>query len=156
MYVCQYTNQPNMKKLKNKLAQIVKTRLANQTITPDIAIDAMMEFYNEHKPPTPDEENPDSDMILFQYGTYDWDGKGAKFELDFTRQIADPDGDEFFQISLTLYYKPADIGDIKASNRWSINDPTIEDWLTTIKNTEGFKRSAKAIPFKYEVDIQET
>jgi hypothetical protein len=144
-----------MQKLKNKLKQIVKSHLADNNISPEIAIDAMIEFYGQNKSQTP-AETPDNDMLLFQYGSYDWDGKGKKFELDITRQITDPKDDEFYQISLTLYYKTDDIGDIKSFNLWSIDKSTIADWITTIKSTEGFKQATSATPFHYKVDLNKT
>lgn len=55
-----------MKELKNKLNKIVKSRFTGNNMSPDIAMDAMIEFYDQNKTQTPDD-----DMLLFQYGAYD-------------------------------------------------------------------------------------
>ncbi|MBN2583729.1 MAG: hypothetical protein JXL80_11740 [Planctomycetes bacterium] len=51
--------------------------------------------------------NESGDMLLYQWGTYDW-GKGEHFELDLTRQFILPDEDEPFQLSMTLIFEPTD------------------------------------------------
>jgi hypothetical protein len=55
----------------------------------------------------------DGDMSLFQWGAYDWgDGKGERFEVDFTRQfsILTPSGDydHMEQLRCTFFYEPTD------------------------------------------------
>jgi hypothetical protein len=142
-----------VKKSKKTLEQIVKSHLVNNNITPEIALTSMLGFYKNH--PTESTE-PDDDMLLFQYGTYDWDGKGGKFELNLTRQIADPNDDEFYQVRLTLYYRPGDIGEIEGYNLWNIDKPALQDWKETVADTDGFRRAAKAKPFDYKVDLVKT
>jgi hypothetical protein len=51
---------------------------------------------------------PDGDMLLFQWGTYDW-GKGRHFELNITRQFIEQgleDDDAISQLSLTYRFTP--------------------------------------------------
>ena len=45
--------------------------------------------------------------MLFQWGTYDW-GDGDHFNLDLTRQVIYPDGEDvaIYQLSLTYCYQP--------------------------------------------------
>jgi hypothetical protein len=66
-----------------------------------------------------DDEN--SDMLLFQYGCYNW-GEGEMFEFDITRQFIDADGDDddaFSQLRFTAYYEPdAALRAMPAANRW--------------------------------------
>jgi hypothetical protein len=66
------------------------------------------------------------DMLLFQWGTYDWhDGKGPSFQFELARQFViagfEPDraDDAIWQLRVTLHYAPSDataaVGD---GNRW--------------------------------------
>ena len=51
----------------------------------------------------------DGDMLLFQYGTYDWKmGEGDFFEFDITRQLirGTADDDNMFQLRLVFKFKP--------------------------------------------------
>ncbi len=140
---------------KKTLERIVNSTITDDNITPETALISILDFYRNYKTDT-GRENADDDMLLFQYGTYDWDGSGGKFEFNLTRQIADPDDEEFNQVKLTLYYQPADIGEIESFNLWSIDKPTIDDWQKNIKETEGFKRATKARPFDYKVELTKT
>lgn len=48
----------------------------------------------------------DADMLLFQYGCYDWGG-GEAFQLDMTRQFIASDRDRSMsQLRMTLYFAP--------------------------------------------------
>jgi hypothetical protein len=50
----------------------------------------------------------EEDMLLFQWGTYDW-GNGKHFEVNMTRQVMLPDtGDDeaIWQLGLTYYWLP--------------------------------------------------
>jgi len=62
-----------------------------------------------------------SDMLLFQWGVYDW-GKGQFFEMNITRQFIENDrqgDDAISQLSLTFKYLPAaELIAIEAGNQW--------------------------------------
>lgn len=62
----------------------------------------MAEFYHIHRAEDC-EVDEDGDMLLYQWGTYDW-GAGRWFEINITRQFIPSDGaeDEILQLSLTL------------------------------------------------------
>ena len=69
-----------------KLAE--QQMLKGLTLTPENALDLVIEFYHSTHVKGIDSDIPDNDMLLFQYGTYDWlDGNGRSFSLDFTRQF---------------------------------------------------------------------
>ena len=66
-------------------------------------------------------EPDDGDMLLFQWGTYDW-GKGENFEIGITRQfieLGQEDDEAISQLSLVYRYEPAEeLKNIPAGNRW--------------------------------------
>ena len=71
------------------------------------AVDAMLGFYVDVRA---DDVNldDDGDMLLFQWGIYDW-GDGPSFQYDITRQLITEsphqgDDDAFWQLSLMLHF----------------------------------------------------
>lgn len=74
----------------------------------------------------------DGDMLLFQWGTYDW-GEGPSFEYDMTRQfVAGPDeiDDHYiWQLSLTRHYgATAAALALGSGNRWCSTPVEAEDF----------------------------
>jgi hypothetical protein len=129
--------------------------MGKNQISPQNALESIIEFYNQYKTELPDDA-PDNDMLLFQYGYYDWSGQGIKFQLNVTRQIADPNDDEFFQFGITLNYRPEDIEEIEDFNLWSMDSPSVEEWKEIVMNTDGFKRASASIPINYEISKAKT
>lgn len=66
-------------------------------------------------------DTPDGDMLLFQWGTYDW-GAGKHFEINITRQFIEPEDEEsaaISQLGLTFRFEPTPERDaLGAANRW--------------------------------------
>lgn len=79
----------------------------------------MFAFYQAEKPAGCD--GPDGDMLLFQWGTYDW-GTGRHFSLNITRQFIEDglqDDDAISQLSLTFRFDPTvELEALGAGNRW--------------------------------------
>jgi hypothetical protein len=147
-----------MEKMKSEFEKIVKEKLTNSKISPDIAIQSINEFYENYKTPHTDvDENSDDDMLLFQYGIQDWEGTGPKFEFNLTRQITIPDDDEFYQFSLTINYESnVDTTNIESYNLWSIDCDSIESWIDEIKKTDGYKVASNLKPLDYIIELRET
>lgn len=88
--------------------------------TPRDGLERMFAFYESTRAAGCD--GPDGDMLLFQWGTYDW-GEGRFFEIGITRQFIeqgiDEDDDVMSQLSLTYRFEPTPareaLGD---GNRW--------------------------------------
>lgn len=76
-----------------------------EQLNPLVGIELMLRFYDEERVDRcPLDE--DGDMLLFQWGTYDW-GQGERFDINITRQLmtAEVAGDERVrQLSLTFHY----------------------------------------------------
>jgi hypothetical protein len=87
--------------------------------TPRLGIELMFAFYQSV---SPDGCEPyDGDMLLFQWGTYDW-GTGENFEIGITRQfveLAQKDDEAISQLSLVYRFEPTEeLKSIPAGNRW--------------------------------------
>lgn len=90
------------------------------TLTPIEAFEWFFRFYSHRRAEGVDLTR-DGDMLLFQWGTYDW-GEGRKFELDLRRQFLasdDPANEEPHQLRLTYMFDPtAELDALGAGNRW--------------------------------------
>jgi len=70
-------------------------------------ITAVLDFYESERA-TGLETTPQADMLLFQFGVYDW-GQGENFEFDITRQfiLEGEEGDDAIsQLRCTVVYEP--------------------------------------------------
>ena len=93
--------------------------LSVSRLTPRQGVELMFSFYEAVKPVGC--EAPGGDMLLFQWGTYDW-GSGRHFELNITRQFVEADlqdDDAISQLSLTFRFEPtAERDALGDGNRW--------------------------------------
>ena len=93
--------------------------------------------------------NSYSDMLLFQYGFYDWgDKNGRCFEFDITRQFCDPVENEPYQLNFTLLFEPAAFSKIEPYSCWSDDFNSIENFSDYIKSTSGYKIACKTMAKK--------
>ncbi len=132
--------------------------------TPQAGIAQMLAFYREVAVEGCSDE--DGDMLLFQWGTYDW-GKGKAFELDITRQFIDmhpdygdddedDDGDDdeqgqFSQLSLTFHFAPSpELDALDMGNRWCESQADLADFEAYVAGTApmlslGDKRAKRVV-----------
>lgn len=86
----------------------------------------------------------DGDMLLFQWGTYDW-GDGRSFQCDITRQFigAQPE-DEYedppmSQLSLTFHFPPsAQFDAIKSGSRWCQRPGELPDFEAFVTGSAAY------------------
>lgn len=81
---------------KEKLEERIKQAgTPTSDLTLPQGIQLMLDFYRDVRTQGCDLDD-DGDMLLFQWGTYDWDGTGPTFQCDITRQFikAGSEGDD--------------------------------------------------------------
>jgi hypothetical protein len=107
----------------------------------------MLSFYDSVSPTGCTNEN--GDMLLFQWGTYDW-GDGTRFEINITRQFiesAAEDDDAISQLQLTFKFPPnkvtATLGD---GNRWCNSQTEIQQFREFISSNRAFLAEADVDP----------
>ncbi|MEV8398434.1 hypothetical protein [Streptomyces niveus] len=117
-------------------AELEVGRSAKAELTTRAAWRAFIRFGRQRFATAP---TPDSDGLLFQYGTYDFSGR-PMFTVDLTRQfdISDDDGehDRYVQVHCELRYEcePAldALGDF---NSWFFHDADadLDEWLADME-----------------------
>jgi hypothetical protein len=90
------------------LSFLLERGWSTDTVEPRVAVMAMVDWYAQARVEDAAAVDQDGDMLLFQWGTYDW-GSGRAFEVDVTRQLilaAEEDDDAIWQLGLTFRYRP--------------------------------------------------
>jgi hypothetical protein len=114
-------------------------------------IEAMLEFYRTERADDCSLDD-DGDMLLFQWGTYDW-GQGPEFELDITRQLIRGDGedDDIWQLSLTFFF-PRNA--IASGDRWCHSPDKTDDFASFVRSHDAYATVAQAAPVRVELDFE--
>ena len=116
-------------------------------------VDAMLAFYRDVRADGCDAAR-DGDMLLYQWGTYDW-GQGRHFELDITRQLilADRDDEEIWQLSLTFFFVPSSaLHALHAGSRWCHSVEDCHDLRTFILSSPAYTTSTAAAILRVDLD----
>jgi hypothetical protein len=114
-------------------------------------IDAMIEFYRSTRADDCDLDR-DGDMLLFQWGTYDW-GQGRRSELDITRQFipAGREDEDIWQLSLTFLFDP----NLNANeNRWCMSPTELDDFVAFVGSRAAYLATADGTPVAVELDFE--
>jgi len=123
---------------------IEKLLQAAPTLTVDNVLELSIKLHSELKAKGISPNVYADDMLLFQYGTYNWGGEaGEHFSLNLTRQFSKKNMD-MFQLSLTLMFEPVSV---KSYNSWSMDFDTLDAWSDHVRTTEGYQ-VAKTVPLK--------
>lgn len=119
-------------------------------------VQVMLAFYRDHRVDGV-EIDGDGDMLLFQWGTYDW-GEGKKFELDITRQFIDEDEEcsEMIQLHMTLKFAVTDeLEQIESGNEWCDSPEDINDFVKFVESNKAYQLLGKQRPSEIEVFLEE-
>ena len=126
-------------------------------LTASEGVEAMLAFYAAERCDGCELEE-DGDMLLFQWGTYDW-GDAAHFELNITRQLmpggeGDGDGDEdedddegILQLSLTFRFpSTAELQGLGSGNEWCDTPSGLPAFRACIDACPAFERVGRQVP----------
>lgn len=130
-----------LKKLENEYREIIREK---EILSLDEFIDTAINLFKMIRVDKIDYTESFNDMLLFQYGVYNWgDENGNHFSFDITRQIIAPGEDEPYQLSLILIFEPSSFLEIKPYDVWSNDFNSVEDFVNHIKSTSGYKLASK-------------
>lgn len=117
-------------------------------------IDAMIAFYRDQRIDSVDLD-ADGDMLLFQWGTYDW-GEGKNFELDVARQFIDREKDEPKQLHILMKFPPSEttkaLGD---GNEWCEAPKHVDAFVRFIRSCNAYLALQSQPPASVEIDFEE-
>lgn len=125
---------------------------------PRDAFDVFFEFYAQVRAEGCDVGN-DGDMLLFQWGTYDW-GDGERFEFGLTRQFMwtagdDEDEQELWQLSVTFRMPPTDrTVRLGAGDRWCGSPSGLQAFREWVRSTAVFSELAGSYDGTAEVRFE--
>lgn len=138
--------------LRNKFEQL----LPRDALTPAVGIDAMLRFY-ERKRVFRCPVAKDGDMLLYQWGTYDW-GQGEHFEIDITRQVipssiwCDPG---IHQLSLTFRFQPSQqLRTIARGERWCSAPDALPDFCEFILSSAAYQGVGNRLDSEVDLDLE--
>jgi hypothetical protein len=120
--------------------------------TPREGLEQMLLFYQSA--PATGCSGPDGDMLLFQWGTYDW-GEGRHFELNITRQFIEQelqDDDAISQLSLTYKFEPTlEREAMKDCNRWCHELTELGSFQAFVLSSPAYLAAESATPVRVEL-----
>jgi len=117
----------------------------------------MFAFYHDVRPADCLSMEEDGDMLLYQWGTYDW-GNGKYFNLNLTRQFildALEDDDAIFQLGLTFLYEPSRIlQELEQGNRWCHSPAELRDFEQFVFSSNAYRAGLGLSPAKVELHYE--
>ena len=110
-------------------------------------IELMLSFYEDERIEGC-EVSDDSDMLLYQWGTYDL-GEVEAFEFDVTRQLIGPNGEDedIFQLSLSFRFAPTvESRAVVNGNRWCSRPKEVKSFRDFIHKSAAFQAVVGQVP----------
>ena len=94
----------------------------------------------------------ESDMILFETGTFTFWASEPMFEISLVRQL--PNDDEFYQIHVDILYKPTNENKMFSEATW--NEDLSENIFDYIRKSEVFAYAKDQEYIRVEIYLDET
>lgn len=99
----------------------------------------------------------DGDMLLFQWGTFDW-GDGPSFQYGLTRQLISAhelDNDAIWQLGVTRHYEPTDQTQYLASGeRWCPTPAQVPAFRAFIGGCPASAFASTSVPTRTEIRFE--
>jgi hypothetical protein len=104
--------------------------------------EALFDFYRDKRPiGRAFEQHEDADMLLFQWGTYDW-GTGEHFAFNLTRQLIvreDAEDEDIWQLSLTFEFDADNkLRAVGNGNKWCHSLSELPEFREYVRRSAAF------------------
>lgn len=133
---------------------IKKSGTPISSLTPAKGIRLMLDFYRDVRADKC-ELDEDRDMLLFQWGTYNF-SDGESFQFNLTRQFIVPeseDDDCMSQLSFTFHFPPSpQLANLKSANQWCSTPDDLENFESFITASSAYEAVANATPAKVTLE----
>lgn len=135
--------------------------LVASQLSAEDAVDTAIGFFESER--ADDAEAEMGDMLLFQWGTYDWhDGKGLSFQFELARQFVlagfspEQADDAMWQLRLTLHYPPSEAAEaVGAGERWCERVADVGAFHTFIRTTPALAFASSMNPDRVELTLDQ-
>lgn len=140
----------------------LKVALRAGGLSPADAFGAMLSFYHSQRVQGCDAD-AEGDMLLFQWGTYDW-GSGSAFEIGLARQLIFDDRNPLvrlltrtehramWQLHLQFRFVPTDdLGRLGSGNRWCSAPDGVDAFEAYLHDTAAFRAVAGRTDVRPEI-----
>lgn len=121
------------------------------------AVAAMIDWYALERATDAAPPDDDGDMLLFQWGPYDW-GQGRFFEIDITRQLvlaSEVDDDAIMQLSFTFRYTPGALTDpLGKGHEWCYGPSELDAFRDLVAAHEAMRFVRAATPVQRELRFE--
>ena len=98
----------------------------------------------------------DGDMLLYQWGTYDW-GQGRTFQVELTRQFIEngtEDDDGISQLALVFHFNPTpELDALETGNEWCHSPDELDPFKATITSSEAYRAIVSSKPEKVTLEF---
>jgi hypothetical protein len=135
---------------------MARRALIRDDLTAEHGVPAMLAYYQEERAEGCSFEH-DADMLLYEWGTYDW-GQGQFFQLGITRQLLLNDGGEdedFWQLRLTFKFSPTDLlRDLRSGQRWCSNPGELAEFESFIRTSGAYRAVAAIMPTAMDLQYE--
>ena len=124
------------------------------SLSPADGIAVMLDWYREERADGCD-LGQDGDMLLYQWGCYDW-AEGEFFELNVTRRFIDGAGEDedIRQLLLTFKYEPtASLRRVKDGNCWCKSPNDLKNFRSFIDSSEALRAVAETDPAQVTLNL---
>ena len=129
------------------LKRVEAVGLSLDTLTAVAGTEAMLAYYAEERADgCPIDQ--DGDMLLFQWGTNDWGGKGPAFEISIVRQLIVPDDEdqEPRQLDLRFRFEPAAGASLGRATRWCESPDDLPDFRRFLTESPALQAVGQLLP----------
>jgi len=98
----------------------------------------------------------DGDMLLFQWGIFDW-GKGRHSSVDLTRQIiTSEDGEDvIIQLRCTYQFHESVLASMESGDCWCLSPKDTKGFSASVLSNPAFMTSLKSTHIGFDCDINE-
>ena len=122
------------------------------------AVDVMISWYESERADDVVGPEDGGDMLLFQWGTYDDQGRGRTFQYNLTRQfirVDEEDDEEMWQLSVTLHYPRDDRAEaLRSGNQWCRVPAEASVFRTYIEAADATAFARRPPPSRIEVRFE--